>query len=75
MQWQIYTNGRIYTADAQRSWAEALATCGNRFIAAGTPEAVRHAVPASTPEFDLGGRTVVPASSTPTIISCRPPSR
>jgi predicted amidohydrolase YtcJ len=60
MQWQIYTNGRIYTADAQRSWAEALATCGNRFIAAGTPEAVRHAVPASTPEFDLGGRTVVP---------------
>ena len=60
MEWRIYTNGRIYTADAQRSWAEAFATCGYSFIAAGTPDAVQHAVPAGTQELDLGGRTVIP---------------
>lgn len=60
MEWRIYTNCRIYTADAQRSWAEALATCGDRFIAAGARDAVQQAVPAGTQEFDLGGRTVIP---------------
>ena len=60
MEWRIYTNGRIYTADAQRSWASAFATCGDRFIAAGTPEAVQHAIPGGTQEFNLGGRTVIP---------------
>ena len=60
MEWRIYTSGRIYTADAQRSWAQAVATCGDRFVAAGTRDAVQQAVPAGTQAFDLGGRTVIP---------------
>lgn len=60
MEWRIFSNGRIYTADAQRPWAEAIATSGDRFVAVGSRDAVRSAVPAGTQETDLGGRTVIP---------------
>ncbi len=56
----MFTDGRIYTADAKGSWAQALAIGDGRFAAVGSKEAVRAAVPGGTPEISLGGRTVVP---------------
>ncbi|MGH3275638.1 MAG: amidohydrolase family protein, partial [Streptosporangiaceae bacterium] len=57
---RVFTDARIFTADAGSSWAEAVAVDGGRFTAVGSAAAVRAAVPPGTPEVGLGGRTVVP---------------
>ena len=60
MTWQIFRNGRIYTADRAGSWVGAVAVHDNRFFAVGSEEEVRAQVPGGTPELDLGGRTATP---------------
>ncbi len=56
----IYTNARIYTVDANNSWAQAIAVGDGRFLAVGTAEQVlAHKGPA-TEVIDLGGRMVLP---------------
>jgi predicted amidohydrolase YtcJ len=56
----VVRNGRIYTGDAARPWARALAVKDGRILTVGSDaEAAAHAGPATT-VLDAGGRLVVP---------------
>jgi len=56
----VLRNGRIYTGDAARPWARALAVKGGRILTVGSDaEAAAHAGPA-TAILDAAGRLVVP---------------
>jgi len=57
----VLLGGHIYTMDASRSWAEALAVQGGRIVAVGTNGDVRPLVGPETRVVDLGGRLVLPA--------------
>ena len=56
---RVFHNGLIYTADAERSWAEAVAVGGGRILMVGTDREVLAAHPDGS-RVDLGGRTMVP---------------
>lgn len=56
----VLFNGKIFTVDPGRPWAEALAIRGSRIVAVGDDEDVMALAGSSTQSFDLGGRTVVP---------------
>ena len=56
----ILTGGRIFTADAGRPWAEALAIRGSRIVAVGTTDSLRRLAGPRTRMWDVGGRTVIP---------------
>jgi predicted amidohydrolase YtcJ len=56
----ILVNGRIYTLEESRPWAEALAIAGERIVAVGTNEEVRSLKGAGTREIDLGGAFASP---------------
>ncbi len=56
----ILTDGRIFTADAGRPWAEALAIRGSRIVAVGTTDSLRRLAGPRTRMQDVGGRTVIP---------------
>ncbi|HWV96401.1 MAG TPA: amidohydrolase [Xanthobacteraceae bacterium] len=56
----VLLNGRILTADAAFSIAEAVAIREGRFMAVGSNAEVKAFVGATTEVTDLGGRTVVP---------------
>ena len=56
----IYLNGRIYTVDAARSWAEALALRGDRIVAVGGSAEIESLASSATRVVDLGGRMVMP---------------
>lgn len=56
----VLTNGRVYTVDAARSWASAVAVRGGRIVHVGDDaSALRHAGP-RTERVDLAGRLVLP---------------
>ena len=52
------TGGRIFTGDAARSWAQALAVRGNRIVAVGSDRDVKPLVGPGTRVIELRGRTV-----------------
>ena len=54
----ILTGGRIFTGDAAKTWAEALAVRGNRIVAVGADRDVRPLVGPATRVIALRGRTV-----------------
>jgi predicted amidohydrolase YtcJ len=56
----VVINGKVFTAQAAGSQAQAFAVKGDRFIAVGTSEAMRTHVGPSTRVLDLGGRFVTP---------------
>ncbi len=56
----ILTNGRIYTVDADRAWAEAIAISGDRILAVGSADAVAAAADGNTRIIDLGGAFASP---------------
>ena len=56
---RIWRGGRIYTADAAGSWAEALAVREGRILAVGNNAEIEAAFP-DAGVIDVGGRTVVP---------------
>ena len=56
----ILTNGRIFTSDSTRPWAQALAIHGERIIAVGTVAEISQLASRGTRTIDLGGRTVIP---------------
>ena len=56
----VVVNGKVFTADPARPWAEALAITGDRISAVGTTAEVRKLAGPSTRVVDLGGRTVIP---------------
>jgi predicted amidohydrolase YtcJ len=56
----IFLNGAVYTVDAARSWARAVAVRGGRIVAVGTEDAVRSLAGPATEMVDLRGGMVVP---------------
>jgi predicted amidohydrolase YtcJ len=56
----ILVNGKVFTANSDQPWAEAIAIRGERIVAVGATEAVAAGAGAATRRIDLGGRTVVP---------------
>jgi predicted amidohydrolase YtcJ len=56
----IFTNGAVYTVDAARRWANAVAIRDGRIAAVGTDDQVRSLAGPSTTVQDLEGRMLVP---------------
>lgn len=56
----VYVNGNIYTVDATRPRAEALAVAADRITAVGTNAEIRRLAGTHTKSIDLGGKTVLP---------------
>jgi predicted amidohydrolase YtcJ len=56
----VLYNGRIFTVDSGRPWAQAVAVRGSRVIAVGNNGPVRALAGPGTRSIDLGGRVVVP---------------
>jgi predicted amidohydrolase YtcJ len=56
----VFVNGAVYTVDATRSWAQAVAVREGRIALVGTDDDVRAAVGRGTEVIDLGGRMLVP---------------
>ncbi len=54
------TGGKVYTVDAGRSWAEAVAIKGGRIVFVGTSEDAQDFIGDDTKVVDLKGRMVVP---------------
>ncbi len=57
----VYRNARIYTVDANRSWAEAVAISGGRLSYVGSNDGARRFTGPGTTVVDLGGRLMLPA--------------
>lgn len=57
----VLVNARVYTVDAARSWAEALAVRDGRLVCVGTNAAARALLGPRSRVVDLGGRLVLPA--------------
>jgi predicted amidohydrolase YtcJ len=57
---RVFINGRIYTMDQNRSWAEALAVNNGRFIAVGSTSVVSEHIGPGTETIDLAGKMVLP---------------
>jgi len=53
-------NGRVWTGDANRPWAEAVAVTGSRISAVGSSAAIRKLASDATRVIDAQGRMVVP---------------
>jgi predicted amidohydrolase YtcJ len=56
----VFVNGAVYTVDAARRWARAVAIGGGRIVAVGADDDVRPLVGPRTEVVDLGGRMLVP---------------
>ena len=57
----VLTNGHIYTVDASRTWAEAVAITDGVITYVGSDVAVDASIGSSTTVIDLAGRMVLPA--------------
>jgi predicted amidohydrolase YtcJ len=56
----LLVNGRVYTVDPARPWADAVAISGDRIVAVGSSAELRGLAGPRTRVIDLGGRFVVP---------------
>jgi predicted amidohydrolase YtcJ len=56
----IFVNGAVYTVDAVRSWAQAVAVKDGRIAAVGTDAQIADLRGADTEVVDLGGRMLLP---------------
>ena len=56
----VLTNGRIYTVDAERSWAEAVAITGDEIVFVGSAAEAEPYVGNTSTVVDLGGKMVLP---------------
>lgn len=56
----VLTNARIFTADADQPWAEAIAVRGDRITAVGTTSEIGRLAGPRTVRRDLAGRAVLP---------------
>ena len=57
----VYRNGRLYTVDANRSWAEAVAITNGRISYVGSDDGAATHIGSNTTVIDLGGRMMLPA--------------
>ena len=56
----VYHNGKIYTMDEQRSWAQAVAVKDGRLIAVGSDKQVLSSAGPDTEKIDLAGSMTLP---------------
>jgi predicted amidohydrolase YtcJ len=56
----VLLDGRVFTADAARPWAEAVAVRGDRIMAVGSSDEIRALAGPTTRRLELGGRVVIP---------------
>ena len=56
----VFYNGKVYTADANFTTAEAVAIRDNKFLAVGTSDRIRQMAGPNTRRIDLKGKTVIP---------------
>ena len=56
----VVMNGKVWTVDAARSRAEAVAVVGDRIVAVGTNEEIRKWLGPNTRKVDAQGKTVLP---------------
>ena len=56
----VFVNGDVYTVDAARTWAQAVAVRAGRIVAVGTDEAVGDLIGAVTEVIDLRGKMLLP---------------
>jgi predicted amidohydrolase YtcJ len=56
----LFVNGAVYTVDAARRWAEAVAVSGGRIVAVGSNDDVADLRGSGTEVIDLDGRMLVP---------------
>jgi predicted amidohydrolase YtcJ len=56
----VFVNGKVFTADGGSTLAQGFAIKDGRFIAVGSPDALRQHVGPATKVVDLGGRFVTP---------------
>ncbi|MDP9328488.1 MAG: amidohydrolase [Actinomycetota bacterium] len=56
----VLTSGAVYTVDATRSWARAVAVKGDRIVAVGTDDELGDLIGAGTDVIDLRGRMLLP---------------
>jgi len=56
----VFVNGAVYTVDAMRSWAQAVAVRDGRVALVGADEDVRAAIGQGTEVIDLAGRMLIP---------------
>lgn len=56
----VFLNGAIYTVDANRTWAEAIAVTDGRIVYVGDNEGAGHHVGPETRLFDLVGQMLLP---------------
>lgn len=57
----VFTNGRVFTVDADRSWAEAVAITDGRISYVGTNSGADQHIGSNTTVVDLKGRMMLPA--------------
>ena len=57
---RVLTSGKIYTVDAGKPWAGAVAIRGDRFVFVGDDDGAREYIGKSTAVTDLDGRLVIP---------------
>jgi predicted amidohydrolase YtcJ len=56
----VFVNGRIYTVDASRSWAESVAVSGDSIVYVGTDDGADAHIGSNTRVVDLDGRMMLP---------------
>jgi predicted amidohydrolase YtcJ len=56
----ILTDGKVFTADSARPWAEAVAIRGERIVAVGSNDAIRRLAGSGTREIRVAGRVIIP---------------
>lgn len=56
----ILVNGRVFTSDPSRPWAQAVAVRGERVVAVGTDDEIGAVAGQGTRRVNLGGRVVTP---------------
>jgi hypothetical protein len=57
----VFTNGKVYTMDAKRSWADSVAVRGGRLVYVGTREGIGDFIGANTRQVDLDGKMLLPS--------------
>ena len=57
----VYRNGMVYTVDANRSWAQAIAITDGRITYVGSDDDANQHIGSNTTVVDLGGRMILPA--------------
>ncbi|RTL52835.1 MAG: amidohydrolase [Bradyrhizobiaceae bacterium] len=56
----IFRNGKVYTLDAKKPWAQAVAVAGDRIVAVGSDADVAALAGPETKTIDLAGRMLMP---------------